>query len=253
VEIPLKAFLNNSGDMEERLQKILSRYGYGSRREAEKLIVEGKVFVNGKAAILGQKADIEKDAIKIGGRLLKKNEPAKIYIAFHKPRGVLSDIVKTREEKIVRDYIDIPDHIFIVGRLDKDSEGLMLLTNDGELANVLTHPRYEHEKEYEVLLNRNPDEKQLKAWRNGVVLEDGVRTGKATVSIIYAESKGCWVRVIMKEGKKRQIRETAARIGLFVKRIVRIRIGTLELGNLEKGEWRYLTEKEIKSLRKGLA
>ncbi len=239
--------------MEERLQKILSRHGYGSRREAEKLIIEGRVFVNGKVAILGQKADIENDSIKIGNRLLKNDEPEKIYIAFHKPRGVLSDIVKTREEKIVRDYIDIPEHIFIVGRLDKDSEGLMLLTNDGELANVLTHPRYEHEKEYEVLLNRTPDEKQLKAWRNGVVLEDGVRTGKASVNILYVDTKGCWVRVVMKEGKKRQIRETAARIGLFAKRIVRIRIGTLELGNLDKGKWRYLSEKEIKSLRKGLA
>lgn len=238
--------------MEERLQKILSRYGYGSRREAEKLIAEGIVSVNGKTAILGQKADIESDSIKVGNRLLKKKETQKIYIAFNKPRGVLSDIVRIRDEKIVRDYIDVPDHIFIVGRLDKDSEGLMLLTNDGELANVLTHPRYEHEKEYEVLLNRVPDEKQLKAWRNGVVLEDGLRTGKASVSIFHTDPQGCWVRVIMKEGKKRQIRETSARIGLFTKRIIRIRIGTLELGNLDKGKWRYLTEKEIKSLRKGL-
>jgi 23S rRNA pseudouridine2605 synthase len=238
--------------MEERLQKILSRYGYGSRREAEKLIAEGIVSVNGKTAILGQKADIESDSIKVGNRLLKKKETQKIYIAFHKPRGVLSDIVRIRDEKIVRDYIDVPDHIFIVGRLDKDSEGLMLLTNDGELANVLTHPRYEHEKEYEVLLNRVPDEKQLKAWRNGVVLEDGLRTGKASVSIFHTDPQGCWVKVIMKEGKKRQIRETSARIGLFTKRIIRIRIGTLELGNLDKGKWRYLTEKEIKSLRKGL-
>lgn len=239
--------------MEERLQKILSRYGYGSRREAEKLIAEGIVSVNGRTAILGQKADIESDSIKVGNRLLKKKETQKIYIAFHKPRGVLSDIVRIRDEKIVRDYIDVPDHIFIVGRLDKDSEGLMLLTNDGELANVLTHPRYEHEKEYEVLLNRVPDEKQLKAWRNGVVLEDGLRTGKASVSIFHTDPQGCWVRVIMKEGKKRQIRETSARIGLFTKRIIRTRIGTLELGNLDKGKWRYLTEKEIKSLRKGLA
>jgi 23S rRNA pseudouridine2605 synthase len=239
--------------MEERLQKILSRYGYGSRREAEKLIAEGIVSVSGKTAILGQKADIESDSIKVGNRLLKKKETQKIYIAFHKPRGVLSDIVRIRDEKIVRDYIDVPDHIFIVGRLDKDSEGLMLLTNDGELANVLTHPRYEHEKEYEVLLNRVPDEKQLKAWRNGVVLEDGLRTGKASVSIFHTDPQGCWVKVIMKEGKKRQIRETSARIGLFTKRIIRIRIGTLELGNLDKGKWRYLTEKEIKSLRKGLA
>ncbi|HAF61623.1 MAG TPA: pseudouridine synthase [Anaerolineaceae bacterium] len=235
--------------MEERLQKILSRYGYGSRRESEKLIQDRKVSVNGKIAELGQKADIERDAIKVGSRLLQPTQQKMIYIAFHKPRGVLSDIVKTREEKIVRDYIDIPEHIFIVGRLDKDSEGLMLLTNDGNLANILTHPRYQHEKEYQVLLNRTPDEKQLNAWRNGVVLEDGSRTGKAKIDILRIDVKGCWVNVTLKEGRKRQIRETAARIGLYVKRIIRVRISTLELGNLPKGKWRYLTEKEIKELK----
>ena len=238
--------------MEERLQKILSRSGYGSRRESEKLIAEGKVSVNGKIAILGQKADLERDTIKVENKILKRGSLKKIYIAFNKPRGVLSDIVKTREEKIVRDYIDVPAHIFIVGRLDKDSEGLMLLTNDGELANQLTHPRYEHEKEYDVLLNRTPDEKQLKAWSNGVVLADGMRTGKVRISIIRTETKGCWVNVVMKEGRKRQIRETAERIGLFVKRIIRKRISTLELGGLGKGKWRYLTGREIMELKKGL-
>lgn len=238
--------------MEERLQKILSRHGYGSRREAEKYIIDGKVTVNGKPAILGQKADESRDSIKVGNKILRKKDIEEIYIAFNKPRGVISDIVKVRNEKIVRDFIDIPDHIFIVGRLDKDSEGLMLLTNDGNLANQLTHPRYEHEKEYDVLLNRTPDEKQLKAWCNGVVLEDGTRTGKAKVDIVYQDSKGCWIKVVMKEGKKRQIRETAARIGLFVKRIIRKRIGTLELGDLPKGRWRHLSQKEINALKKEL-
>ncbi|NMC45452.1 MAG: rRNA pseudouridine synthase [Chloroflexi bacterium] len=238
--------------MEERLQKILSRHGYGSRREAEKYIIDGKVTVNGKPAILGQKADESRDSIKVGNKILRKKYIEEIYIAFNKPRGVISDIVKVRNEKIVRDFIDIPDHIFIVGRLDKDSEGLMLLTNDGNLANQLTHPRYKHEKEYDVLLNRTPDEKQLKAWCNGVVLEDGTRTGKAKVDIVYQDSKGCWIKVVMKEGKKRQIRETAARIGLFVKRIIRKRIGTLELGDLPKGRWRHLSQKEINALKKEL-
>jgi 23S rRNA pseudouridine2605 synthase len=238
--------------MEERLQKILSRHGYGSRREAEKYIIDGKVTVNGKPAILGQKADESRDSIKVGNKILRKKDIEEIYIAFNKPRGVISDIVKVRNEKIVRDFIDIPDHIFIVGRLDKDSEGLMLLTNDGNLANQLTHPRYEHEKEYDVLLNRTPDEKQVKAWCNGVVLEDGTRTGKAKVDIVYQDSKGCWIKVVMKEGKKRQIRETAARIGLFVKRIIRKRIGTLELGDLPKGRWRHLSQKEINALKKEL-
>lgn len=238
--------------MEERLQKILSRHGYGSRRESEKLIIEGKVFVNGKVAEIGQKADLSKDSIRVGRKTLKKEKIEKIYIAFHKPKGVVSEIVKKRREKIVRDYIDIPDYMFIVGRLDKESEGLILLTNDGDLANYLTHPRYEHEKEYEVLLNRTPDEKQIKAWEHGVVLADGTRTGKVKLDIIQTTNKGCWVRVIMKEGRKRQIRETSARIGLFVKRLIRKRIKTLELGNLPKGRWRYLTEIEINEIKRGL-
>ena len=239
--------------MEERLQKILSRHGFGSRREAEKLIAAGKVTVNGKVAVLGQKADIARDKIKVGRKLIWNRKKKEIYIAFYKPRGVLSEIVPTRGEKIVRDFIDIPDHIFMVGRLDKDSEGLMLLTNDGDLANQLTHPRYGHEKEYDVLLNRTPDTKQLKAWHHGVVMADGYRTKKVDIKIIHESTKGCWVNIVMKEGKKRQIRETGARIGLFVKRIIRKRIGSLELGGMTKGSWRYLKPNEIEELKKGLA
>ena len=131
--------------------------------------------------------------------------------------------------------------LYPVGRLDVDSEGLILLTNDGELTNKLTHPRYGHEKEYRVLIARHPDDKQLNAWRHGVVMEDGYRTAPVQVDVETRSGEGTWVRVIMKEGRKRQIRDTCGQIGLPVVRIIRVRIGTIRLGNLKSKEWRYLT------------
>jgi 23S rRNA pseudouridine2605 synthase len=138
-----------------------------------------------------------------------------------------------------------------VGRLDFESEGLVLMTNDGELTNLLTHPRYGHEKEYRVLLARRPDQEQLEAWRRGVVLEDGHKTAAVDVRFEETQGKGAWVRVIMKEGRKRQIRETCKQLGLPVVRIVRVRIGTLRLGNLRPRQWRYLTMTEITELKSG--
>jgi 23S rRNA pseudouridine2605 synthase len=133
--------------------------------------------------------------------------------------------------------------------LDVDSEGLILLTNDGDLANRLTHPRYGHEKEYKVLVARQPDEEQLGAWRRGVVLEDGFRTAPAGVRVDELFGKGAWLRVILKEGRKRQIRETGAQLGLPVVKIIRVRIGSLRLGALKPGEWRYLTAEEVAELK----
>jgi 23S rRNA pseudouridine2605 synthase len=130
-----------------------------------------------------------------------------------------------------------------------DSEGLILLTNDGELANRLTHPRYGHEKEYSVLVASRPDEAQLETWRRGVVLEDGYRTAPAEVHLVSTFGKGAWLRIILREGRKRQIREVGARIGLTVVRIIRIRIGSLHLGNLKPGGWRYLSAAEVTALK----
>jgi 23S rRNA pseudouridine2605 synthase len=234
---------------EERLQKILAAAGYGSRRACELLIDAGKVRVNGKLAKLGDKADAEKDAIMVDGKLLRGVQK-KVYIAIYKPRRYLSDFDENFPKPTVLDLIDVPEQIFPVGRLDFDSEGLVLMTNDGELANRLTHPRYEHEKEYEVLVNRMPDEEQLSIWRRGVVLEDGYRTRPASVEIINKVQNGVWLRITLKEGKKRQIRVTGLRIGLPVKKIKRVRIGTLTLGNLKPKEWRYLTDREVETLRK---
>lgn len=238
--------------MEERLQKILARAGYGSRRSTEALIIAGRVRVNGKVAILGMKADQENDQITVDGKILPKVAPNKIYIALHKPRGVLSDEDPKDERPTVRDLVEVSGHLFSVGRLDLDSEGLILLTNDGELANRLTHPRYGHEKEYRVLLARIPDDEQLAIWRRGVVLADGYRTQPAEVQIDEKTGDRCWVRVVMKEGRKRQIREIGTRIGLPVKRIIRLRIGSLTLGKLKPGEWRYLSRGEIENLHESL-
>ena len=235
--------------MEERIQKIMARCGLGSRRDCEELIAAGRVRVNGDKAILGTKADAAVDTITVDGRALSKEEPERIYVALNKPRNVLSDSDPDDPRTCVRDLIPIPGHLFTVGRLDFESEGLILMTNDGELANRLTHPRYGHEKEYRVLLAATPDEEQLSTWRRGVVLEDGDKTLPADVQIESKLGKGAWVRVIMREGRKRQIREVGKRIGLPVVRIVRVRIGTLRLGALKPREWRNLTPEEVNTLR----
>lgn len=236
----------------ERLQKILARVGYGSRRACEELVSAGRVTVNGMTAVLGTKADLSKDVICVDGIQVSSAQMNLVYVALHKPRGVLSDSGIGDERPTVRDLVPIHGHLFSVGRLDLNSEGLILLTNDGELANRLTHPRYGHEKEYRVLVTGHPDEQQLSIWRRGVVLEDGYRTAPARVKIEGVAGKNTWLRVVLREGRKRQIREVGARIGLPVLRIIRVRIGNLLLGDLKPGEWRYLTPDEIEALQKAV-
>lgn len=205
-------------------------------------------MVNEKIAILGMKADLAKDMILVDGVELPKIDPKKLYIALYKPRGVLSDFDPQDPRPSVLDLVPMKEHLFTVGRLDLDSEGLILLTNDGELANLLTHPRYGHEKEYRVLIARRPDQEQLSTWRRGVVLEDGQKTRPAEVFIDGISGKGAWLRIVMREGKKRQIREVGKRIGLPVVRILRMRIGSLHLGSLKPKEWRLLTSTEVQTL-----
>ncbi len=235
---------------EERLQKILARAGYGSRRACEGLIERGQVTVNGALAHLGSKADFQKDAIAVNGAAITRPEQL-VYIALHKPRGVLSDEDPHDPRTSVRDLITLSERLYAVGRLDLESEGLILMTNDGDLAYRLTHPKFGHEKEYRVLVASRPDEKQLATWRRGVVLEDGYHTVPAKVEVDSPAGKGIWLRVIMREGRKRQIREVGRQIGLPVVKIVRLRIGTLWLGNLKPREWRYLAPEEITSLKSG--
>jgi 23S rRNA pseudouridine2605 synthase len=232
----------------ERVQKILAKAGYGSRRACEKLIENGDVKINGILAHLGSKANLNSDQIEVNGKPIKvvNNQ---IYIALNKPINVLSDEDPNDQRTTVFDLVQNKARLFSVGRLDYKSEGLILLTNDGELANRLTHPRYGHEKEYRVLVGTNPDQSQLETWRRGVVLTDGYRTAKAKVIVEKSEGKSTWLRVTLHEGRKRQIREVGGLIGLPVNRIIRVRISSLELGALKPGEWRHLTQAEINKLK----
>jgi len=208
------------------------------------------VRVNGYIAVLGQKADPFKDKISVDGKPIAAAEQL-TYIALYKPRNVLSTVEAEvgDQRQTVRDLIQIEGHLYPVGRLDFDSEGLVLMTNDGDLTNRLTHPRYGHEKEYRVLLARRPDEEQLGTWRRGVVLEDGYKSQPADVRFESTSGKGAWIRVTMGEGRKRQIREIGMLLGLPVVRILRVRIGTLRLGNLKPRQWRHLTSEEVQALK----
>jgi 23S rRNA pseudouridine2605 synthase len=233
--------------MLERLQKILAQAGYGSRRASEEFIVAGRVRVNGKVATLGQKADPAVDKISVDGKPISTAEKL-LYIALYKPRNVLSTVEHERGD----DRQTVLGHIYPVGRLDFESEGLVLMTNDGELTNRLTHPKFGHTKEYRVLLAKRPDRDQIEAWKRGVVLEDGYKTAPADVRFETAQGKGASVRVVMGEGRKRQIREICKQLGLPVVRIIRIRIGALRLGNLKPRQWRYLTTKEVEELKQSV-
>lgn len=236
--------------MEERLQKIMAQAGLGSRRDCEEYIIAGRVRVNGAVVVIGQKADPAVDSISVDGRTIKPAQQ-KIYIALHKPRYVLStvDAEQGDSRQTVRSLVEVSERLYPVGRLDFESEGLVLMTNDGELAQRLTHPSHGHSKEYRVLLARHPDVEQIATWQRGVVLEDGYKTQRAEVRIESLAGKGAWVRIIMREGRKRQIREIGAILALPVVRIVRVRIGNLLIGNLKPGEWRYLTSSEIVALK----
>lgn len=233
----------------ERLQKVLARAGLGSRRRCEEWILEGRVSVNGRTAELGSRADPEVDDIRLDGERLPRELPSRT-IALYKPRGVETSMREQGPRPTVQQLIPAGPRLVPVGRLDVDSEGLLLLTNDGDLALRLTHPRYGHEKEYRVLLDRQPDATQLAAWRRGVVLPDGSRTQPAAVRLERAAGKGAWVRVVLREGRKRQIRETARALGLRVQRLIRTRVGPLPLGDLQPGKWRELTPGEMQRLRR---
>lgn len=234
--------------MEERLQKILARAGFGSRRACEELIRLGRVAVNGQVAQLGQKADPDRDCITMDGVPVQVKH-RHTYIALHKPRGVLSDEGDGSGRLLtVHDLVAVPGHLFPVGRLDLRSEGLILLTDDGDLTYRLTHPRFGHEKEYHALVEGEPDEATLKKWRRGVFLE-GRRTAPARVTVIEQDKGSTWLRVVLREGRKRQIRRVAAMLGHPVHRLIRVRIGPLRLGGLQPRQWRRLTDAEVKTLR----
>ncbi len=233
--------------MEERLQKVMARAGIGSRRACEEIIRQGRVQVDGAIATLGQKVDPSRQRIVVDGQPLTASE-ALVYVAIYKPRGVLAVSQDDRGRRTVRDLVPLSEHLFPVGRLDATSEGLMLLTNDGELANRLTHPRFRHEKIYRVLVRGKPADVTLDKWERGVYL-DGRRTAPARVTRLKAEKDSTWLQIVLREGRKRQIRRVASSLGHPVLRLIRERIGPLQLGQLQPGQWRHLSNQEVRALR----
>lgn len=236
--------------MRERLQKIMARAGFGSRRDNERIIAAGRVTVNGKQAKLGDKADPQSDRIEVDGRAIAVDRDQLTYVMLYKPRGVISSLEDELQQArtTVRDLVPVTGHLYPVGRLDKPSEGLILMTNDGQLAHRLTHPRYEHEKVYEVELEGSISNHDLEQWRRGVIL-DGRITAPAPIEVLQRNNKYTRLRIILREGRKRQIRRIAASFGHPVRRLVRMRIGPLQLGDLQPGQWRVLTPQEVESLQ----
>ncbi|HEX9798349.1 MAG TPA: pseudouridine synthase [Anaerolineales bacterium] len=234
--------------MSQRLQKLMAEAGLGSRRSCEELIRQGKVEVNGRVAKLGDKADPGQDRILVDGSPLPAAE-APVYLMLNKPRGVLSSLQSQGGLPTVDSVVDVPQRVYPVGRLDRQSEGLVLLTNDGELTHRLSHPRFEHEKEYHVLLDRPPNDRVLKEWRAGPRLAELGQLAPAVVEPL--RGRPGWLRIVLHEGKKHQIRDTAAHFGYQVKALIRKRIGPLKLGDLAAGAWRHLTPEEIDALHSG--
>ncbi len=235
--------------MQERLQKLMSQAGVASRRESETLIIQGRVMVNGKPATLGDKADPATDDIRVDGERLKVSAEH-IYVIVNKPMGVVTVSRAQRQEtrRTVRDLVPLEGYLYPVGRLDADSEGLVLLTNDGDLAQKLSHPRFEHPKIYEVTLYGRVSDEKLDVWRRGVVLDEE-QTRPVEIQVLERSAELTLVRMTMHEGRKRQIRRIAVMLGCPVRRLVRVQLDTLKLGELKPGEWRALTEAELRILQ----
>lgn len=232
----------------ERLQKYLARCGVASRRASEQIITGRRVRVNGQiAAELGTSIDPEIDRVELDGRAVLP-PTALSYVALNKPIGVVSTARDPQGRRTVLDLVDVPARLYPVGRLDYDSEGLILLTDDGDLAMHLTHPRHTVEKEYEVLVSGEPSDEVLARLRSGIVL-DGKSTAPARIERLEAGPDGTWVRFTIREGRNRQVRRMAEAVGLEVVRLVRVRIGSLRLGNLRPGQWRELRAAEVAALR----
>ena len=233
--------------MEERIQKIMASRGVASRRASEELILQGRVTCNGQVCGLGDRADLEKDTILVDGRPLPST-PDAIYILLHKPRGYVTTLSDEKGRKNVSQLVsDCPQRVYPVGRLDMDSEGLLLLTNDGELANHLMHPSHVVDKVYQVWVQGFSPE-GLERLSQPIEL-DGYRIRKPAVKCQKRTGDKALLQITIHEGRNRQIRRMCAIAGMEVQRLKRIREGSLSLGQLPLGKWRYLTKEEVQALQ----
>jgi len=231
-----------------RLQKYLADAGIASRRKSEEIITAGRVSVNGKIITeLGTKVS-QNDAICLDGKPVEAKAKL-IYIMLHKPEGVITSVSDPQGRPVVLDFVkDINARLFPVGRLDFDSSGLLLLTNDGKLAQKLTHPSYSVPKTYIACLRKIPSREGLKAFREGLKIDEGPKTSAARIMILDKET--CTVQITIKEGRNRQIRKMCDAIGCPVLSLQRVGMGSLKLGNLRLGKYRHLTKEEIANVSK---
>ena len=234
--------------MKERIQKILSSHGVVSRREAERLIAQGRVTVNGSPAAIGQSADPSVDVIAIDGVAIPQAEE-RVYIMLNKPRGYITTMKDDRGRPTVTDLIeDCPVRVYPVGRLDMDSEGLLIMTNDGSFAEKLAHPSNEKEKTYHAKV-MGELEKALKPLSEAMDI-DGYRIRPAKVKLLEKNRGGGLLSVTIHEGRNRQVRKMCAKCGLSVVSLIRISVGGIHIGDLQSGKWRHLSREELEILNR---
>lgn len=236
---------------EERLQKTMAAAGVASRRASEELIAAGRVTVNGEVAQLGRKIDPTADVVEVDGERINV-DPDRVYVMLNKPRGVITTADDPEGRPAVVDLINLPQRLFPIGRLDQDTEGLLLLTNDGDLAHALMHPSFEVERVYVALVPGPVRGKVLGQLREGVDLEDGVARPKR-VRLLEEERSKALLEIVMTEGRKREIRRMLGALGLHVERLARVAYGSVELGDLRQGKWRFLSHAEIGTLHAAVA
>lgn len=238
-----------NNEMTIRLQKLIAGSGLASRRKAEALIAAGRVTVNGKVITeLGTKVDPERDHVKVDGKHLSAAQPF-VYLVLNKPKNVMSTLDDPGGRTTVKDYLrGVSVRVFPVGRLDFDSEGLMLLTNNGELAQALLHPRYHVPKTYLIKVKGVLTDEEIRKLEQGVRLEDGM-TSPAHVKKVRKAEQNSWLELTIREGRKHQVKRMLESVGHPVIKLVRVRMGPLSLDNLEPGEYRFLTDREANALR----
>ena len=235
-------------DQTVRLQKYLAECGVASRRKCEELIEMGKVRVNGKLASIGDKIDPKHDTVSVSGKKIIRQKTF-TYIMLHKPRGFITTMNDEMDRKCVAQLIkDVPARVYPVGRLDRDSEGLLLFTNDGAFANAMTHPSKHVPKTYRVTVRPSITQEQLTALTEGIIIDDA-KTAPAEVHVVTKEENRVVLEIILYEGRNRQIRKMCEEIGLEVARLRRTAVGSVKLGMLKQGDWRNLTEDEVRKLQ----